>query len=116
MHEYNRVTGKPLDPLGFEPVLTDFYTPSNSQKDCDITFIIQGMTATGLIAYKQTMSDTTAPAFPKPSDFASNLSPGKWTALETKVYKLIKITSVYTKYDSSAVGTLLDEEGITRHV
>ena len=62
------------------------------------------------------MSDTTTPAFPKLSDFTSNLPPGKWAVLETKVYKLIKITPAYTKYVSSTIGTLLDEEGITRRV
>ena len=28
MLEYYRVTGKPLDPLGSEPFLSDFYTPA----------------------------------------------------------------------------------------
>ena len=52
MREYYRVTSKPLDPLGSEPVLTDFYTRSNSQKGPEITFIILGMTAKCLITYK----------------------------------------------------------------
>ena len=60
------------------------------------------------------MSGTTA--FPKPSDFASTSPPEKWATLETKVYTLIKINPAYTKFGSSAIGTLTDEEGITRHV
>ena len=54
MQEYNPVTGKPLDPLASEPLLSDFYTPSDSHKDCEITFIILGMAVTGLVAYKLT--------------------------------------------------------------
>ena len=46
------VTGKTLDPLGPEPHLSDFYTPSVDQKDRKITFLILGMTATDLVAYK----------------------------------------------------------------
>ena len=60
------------------------------------------------------MSGTTV--FLKPSDFTSTSPPGKWAALETKVYKLIKINLAYTKFGSFAVRTLTDEEGITRHV
>ena len=52
------------------------------------------------------MSGTTA--FPKPSDFSSTSPPGKWAALETKVYKVIKINPAYTKLGSSTVGTLTD--------
>ena len=49
---YVQVTGKTLDPLGSEPQLSDFYTPSVDQKDPEITFLILGMAATGLVAYK----------------------------------------------------------------
>ena len=49
---YAQVTGKTLDPLGPEPQLSDFYTPSGDQKDREITFLILGMVATGLVAYK----------------------------------------------------------------
>ena len=47
MRLYVQVTGKTLDPLGHEPLLSDFYTPSVDQKD-----LILGMAATGLVAYK----------------------------------------------------------------
>ena len=52
MREYARVTGNTLDPLGPEPQLSDFYTPSNAQKDREIAFVVLGMAATGLVAYK----------------------------------------------------------------
>jgi hypothetical protein len=52
IREYAQVSGKNLDPLGPEPTLTDFYTPSSDQKDREITFVILGMAATGLLAYK----------------------------------------------------------------
>ena len=49
---YAQVTGKTLDPLGPEPQLPDFYMPSVDQKDHEITLLILGMAATGLVAYK----------------------------------------------------------------
>ena len=49
---YAQVTGKTLNPLGPEPQLSDFYTPSVDQKDREITFLILGMAAAGLVAYK----------------------------------------------------------------
>ena len=52
MREYATVTGNQLDPLGPEPQLSDYYTPSEVQKDCKIAFIILGMAATGVVAYK----------------------------------------------------------------
>ena len=52
MHAYNRVTGRTLDPLGPRPQLSDFSTPSNAQKDREIAFVVLGMAATGLVAYK----------------------------------------------------------------
>ena len=52
MREYARVFGHSPDPLGSEPQLSDFYTPSEDQKDREITLIIPGMAATGLVAYK----------------------------------------------------------------
>ena len=52
MREYAQVTGQPLDPLGPEPQLSDFYTPSDDQKDREIVFVILGMAATGLVTYK----------------------------------------------------------------
>ena len=50
--EYAHVTGHNLDSLGSEPQITDFYTPSGDQKKCEIAFVVLGMTATGLVAYK----------------------------------------------------------------
>ena len=49
---YAQVTGKTLDPLGPEPQLSDFFTPSVDQNDREITFLILGMATTGLVAYK----------------------------------------------------------------
>ena len=52
MREYSRVTGKKIDPLGPEPKLSDFYVPSSGQRDREIAFVVLGMAATGIIAYK----------------------------------------------------------------
>lgn len=52
IREYAQVTGKNLDPLGPEPLLSDYYMPSDEQKDREITFVILGMAATGLVAYR----------------------------------------------------------------
>ena len=52
MREYLRVTGKKIDPLGPEPKLSDFYVPSSGQRDREIAFVVLGMAATGIIAYK----------------------------------------------------------------
>ena len=52
IREYARVTGHKLDSLGSEPQLSDFYTPSGGQKNREIAFVIAGMAATGLVAYK----------------------------------------------------------------
>ena len=52
IREYARVTGQNLGLLDPEPQLPDFYTPSNGQKDRKIAFIVLGMAATGLVAYK----------------------------------------------------------------
>ena len=52
MQEYAQVTGHTLDPLGPEPQLADFYSPSEGQKDREIGFVILGMAATGLVAYQ----------------------------------------------------------------
>ena len=50
MQEYAQVTGHNLDPLGPETQLADFYHPSDGQKDREITFVVLGMAATGLVA------------------------------------------------------------------
>ena len=52
MREYSRVTRTKLDLLGPEPKLSDFYVPSSGQRDREIAFVILGMAATGLVAYK----------------------------------------------------------------
>ena len=52
MREYSRVTGTKLGPLGPEPKLSDFYVPSSGQRDREIAFVVLGMAATGLVAYK----------------------------------------------------------------
>ena len=52
IREYARVTGHKLDSLGSEPQLSDFYTRSAGQKNREIAFVVVGMTATGLVAYK----------------------------------------------------------------
>ena len=52
MQEYAQVTGHNLGPLGPEPQLSDFYHPSNGKKDREIAFVILGMAATGLVAYR----------------------------------------------------------------
>lgn len=55
IREYSQFAGnssKTLDPLGPEPQLSDFYMLSDDQKDREIAFVILGMAATGLVAYK----------------------------------------------------------------
>ena len=47
MQEYAQVTGHNL-----KPQLADFYHPSDGQKDREITFVILGMAATSLVAYR----------------------------------------------------------------
>ena len=51
MHAYTRLTGKTLAPLGPQPQLFDFYTPSSDQTDREIAFVVLGMAATGLVTY-----------------------------------------------------------------
>lgn len=52
MKEYYYATKKQLNELPPKPTLSDFYTPSEEQKDREIAFIVLGMTATGFIAWK----------------------------------------------------------------
>lgn len=52
MREYSQVTGHHIDPLGPEPQLSDFYQPSGDQKDRELAFVVLGMAATGLVAYR----------------------------------------------------------------
>ena len=39
-------------PLPLKPELSDFYTPSEDQKNRELVFIVGGMALTGFIAYK----------------------------------------------------------------
>ena len=52
MQEYAQITGHNLDTLGPNPQLSDFYHLSDGQKDREIAFIILGMAATRLVAYR----------------------------------------------------------------
>jgi hypothetical protein len=52
IREYASITGKDIGPMDPEPQLSDFYTPSNAQKDREIAFVVLGMAATGLVVYK----------------------------------------------------------------
>ena len=53
MRLYAQVSGNTkIEPLEPEPQLSDFYQPSSAQKDREIAFVILGMAATGLVAYK----------------------------------------------------------------
>lgn len=52
MREYSLISGKRVEPLEPEPRLSDFYVPSEPQKDREITFIVLGLAATGIVAYK----------------------------------------------------------------
>ena len=47
MGEYHRLFGKRLEPLPHEPVLSEFYTPSNEQHYRELAFITLGMTGIG---------------------------------------------------------------------
>ena len=51
MREYHRLFGKKLEPLPPEPILSDFYTPSDEQHFREIAFITLGMTGIGGILY-----------------------------------------------------------------
>ena len=51
MQQYAQVNRHNLDPMGPEPQLANFYSPSDGQKDRKIAFVILGMAVTGLVAY-----------------------------------------------------------------
>ena len=51
IREYARGLGHKLESPS-EPQLSDFYTPSGGQKNREIAFVVAGMAATGLVAYK----------------------------------------------------------------
>ena len=52
MREYHEVFGTQLEDVGPRPQLSDFYTPSDTQKDYEIGFIIAGTAGVALLAYK----------------------------------------------------------------
>ena len=56
IRKYAEVFGedKTRDIIAPKPLLSDFYTPSNDQKDREITFVVAGMPVTGLVAYQLT--------------------------------------------------------------
>ena len=57
MKQYYYITGKQLPdslnaPLPPKPTLSDFYTPSEDQKNREIAFVVGGMALTGFVAWK----------------------------------------------------------------
>lgn len=56
IREYAQVFPKDIKTLSLlaipAPKLSDYYTPSDDQKDREITFVILGMAATGLVTYE----------------------------------------------------------------
>ena len=52
MNNYFYITGKQLQALPPKPTISDFYTPSDDQKNREIAFVIGGMALTGFVAYK----------------------------------------------------------------
>ena len=52
MKQYYYITGKQLDSLPPEPKLSDYYAPSADQQNRELLFIVAGMAATGVLAYK----------------------------------------------------------------
>ena len=49
MREYYSVFGKHLEPLRREPVLSDFYTPSDGQHERELAFITLSMLLIGVV-------------------------------------------------------------------
>ena len=54
MKQYYYITGKQLDLTVRrpKPTLSDFYTPSEDQKNREIAFVVGGMALTGFVAWK----------------------------------------------------------------
>ena len=52
MRLYHAVTGTTLPPLGPEPKLSDYYSPSDGQTYRELLFVVVGVAATGLVAYE----------------------------------------------------------------
>ena len=51
MKQYYYITGKELPELEPEPTLSDFYAPSEDQKNREIAFVVGGMALTGFVAW-----------------------------------------------------------------
>ena len=52
MHEYYLATQHKLKPLRKYPVSSDYYHPSEKQKNGEIAFILGGLAITGFVVYK----------------------------------------------------------------
>ena len=52
MKQYYYITGKELPELEPKPTLSDFYAPSEDQKNREIAFSVGGMALTGFVAWK----------------------------------------------------------------
>ncbi|CAC5418026.1 unnamed protein product [Mytilus coruscus] len=52
MKQYYYITSKQLTPLSPKPKLSDFYTPSEDQKNREIAFVVGGMVLTGFVVWK----------------------------------------------------------------
>ena len=52
MKHYFYITGKQLPDLPPKPTLSDFYTPSEDQKNREIVFVIGSMALTSFVAWK----------------------------------------------------------------
>lgn len=52
MKQYYYITGKQLPDLSPKPTLSDFYAPSEDQKNREIAFVVGGMALTGFVAWK----------------------------------------------------------------
>ena len=51
-HQYYLATKQVQDPFPPKPEITDFYNPSDAQKNGEIGFLIIGMTIVGVVAYQ----------------------------------------------------------------
>ena len=51
MREHHEVFGHELPPLPREPVLSDFYTPSDEQHDRELAFVVLSMIGIGGVLY-----------------------------------------------------------------
>ena len=51
MREYHEVFGHELPPLPREPILNDYYTPSDEQHDRELVFVMLSMLGIGGVLY-----------------------------------------------------------------